>query len=279
VRQPAGAGGRIVSPIVDAHTHLGLESFIVRLVSEEKRKKPAFRDSMENRIERLIERMDANGVAQAVAFPFPLEEIDAARANAYVIEAHGAFPHRIHPFALIGDDVEHWLGQGARGFKQHAILQNPDRFDLGRAYRAMAEAQAPLIIHPRSQPGFPSVVDQIRRILGVAPTLKVIVAHMGRRTPNTSEGVVENLRGLRDEPGVYVETSTVRDARAIECAVELLGEDRVLFGSDFPFNSHLDADPLAVELEILSRAHLPLGVREKVLGTNVLTCLGIQTRV
>lgn len=264
--------------IIDAHTHLGLESFVVRPISEEKRKRPAFRDSMENRLERLIAQMDANGVAQAVAFPFPLEEIDAARANTYVLEAHRAFPDRIVPFALVGDDVEQWLEHGARGFKQHAILQNPDRFDLRRAYRAMAEADVPLIIHARWHPEGPGVADQIRTILEAAPTLRVIVAHMGRRTPNTGEGVRETLHHLRDEPGVYAETSTVRDPRAVECAVELLGEDRVMFGSDFPFNSYLDADPLAVELDVLARADLPPRVKEKILGTNVLTCLGVRSK-
>ncbi len=56
--------------IVDAHTHPGPEEFIVKPISEERRKKPAFRDPMENRLENLLARMDANGVDKAIAFPY-----------------------------------------------------------------------------------------------------------------------------------------------------------------------------------------------------------------
>ncbi|MDR7542727.1 MAG: amidohydrolase family protein [Armatimonadota bacterium] len=262
--------------VVDAHTHLGLEAFIVRPIPNEKRRRPAFRDPMENRIETLIARMDANGVGRAVAFPYPLEEVDSVQANRYVLEAQRAFPNRIYPFVLVGDDVDDWLRAGARGFKQHAILQRPQRFDLPRAYRTMADAGVPLIIHAWSRPGYPTVPDQIRIVLRAAPALRVIVAHMGRGAPNTSEGVVACLEGLRDEPTVFFETSTVRDPGALEYAVQVVGEDRVVFGSDFPFNSHLDADPLAVELEVVSRTTLSPRVKRKILGDNLLACLGDQ---
>ncbi|MDI6773609.1 MAG: amidohydrolase family protein, partial [bacterium] len=214
--------------------------------------------------------------SRAVAFAYPLEEVDAAAANRYVLEAHQAFPDRIYPFALIGDDTGYWLGQRVRGFKLHAILQRPERFDLARAYRTICEAGVPLIIHAWSRPGYATVTDQIRAVLRAAPGLKVIVAHMGRSTPNTCDGVDESLNGLSDEPTVFFETSTVRDPRALERAVRVLGEDRVLFGSDSPFNSHLDADPLAVELGVVSRADLSPRVRQKILGTNLLTCLGTK---
>ncbi len=136
--------------IIDGHTHLGLEKFIVKPISAEKRAKPAFRDKMEASIEMLLERMDADGISRAVCFPYPLEEVDAEAANRYVFDAHTAHPDRVIPFALIGDDVEHWLEQGARGFKQHEILQAPERFNLKRAYGIMANAGVPLIIHARS---------------------------------------------------------------------------------------------------------------------------------
>ncbi len=260
--------------IIDGHTHLGLERFVVKPISEEKRKKPAFRDPQENRIENLIRRMDANGVSQAVAFPYPLEEVDAVLANTYVLEAYRAYPERIIPFALVGDDVERWVKEGARGFKQHAILQSPERFDLPRAYRIIAQAKVPLLIHARAREDSPSVADQVHWILKCAPDLRVIVAHMGRNTPNTSEKVEASLTALRDEPNVYFETSTVRDPAMIRRAVELIGEERVVFGSDYPFNSYQDADPLAVELGVIARADLASRTRQKILGENLLRCLG-----
>ncbi len=267
-----------MTQVIDAHTHLGLERFIVRPISEEKRQRPAFRDRTENRVDQLLERMDANGVDRAVAFPYPLEEVDPVQANTYVLQAARRFPERLIPFALVGDDVEHWLKQGARGFKQHAILQSPERFDLTRAYRCMAEAQTPLIIHAISRETPPTVADQVRAILASAPTLQVIVAHMGRRTPNTSDQVEEALLALRDDSNVFFETSTVRDPAILSRAVDLIGEDRLLFGSDYPFNSYQDPDPLAVELGVIRRAGLDPRVTDKILGANLNRCLGLTAR-
>lgn len=258
--------------IIDAHTHIGLKSFVVKPISEEKLKRPAFRDPMENSIENLIARMDANHVARAVTFAYPLEEVDAVMANEYVFAAHRAHPDRIIPFALIGDDVERWVNAGACGFKEQDILQAPERFDLKRAYAMVAETGKPLLLHGRSRtPG--EVSDKIKKMLRDAPQLKVIVAHMGRHTPNTTQHVEENLSALRDAPNVYFETSTVREPAIIARAVELLGEDRVLFGSDFPFNSYQNPDPLAVELDVIRRMNLAPRVMKKILGENILHLL------
>jgi hypothetical protein len=258
--------------MVDAHTHIGLKSFVIQPISEEKLKRPAFRDPLENSIENLIARMDANGVTRAVTFAYPLEEVDAVLANEYVFAAQRAYPDRVIPFALIGDDVERWANAGARGFKEQDILQAPERFDLKRAYALVAETGKPLLLHACSRT--PSEVsDKIKGMLRDAPRLKVIVAHMGRHTPNTAQHVEENLLALRDEPNVYFETSTVREPAIIARAVELLGEERVLFGSDFPFNSYQDLDPLAFELDVIRRTKLTPRIIEKILGKNILRLL------
>ncbi len=262
-----------MSIVVDAHTHLGLEHFIVKPIPEDKRKRPAFRDPMEHRLEALLARMDANGVARAVVFPMPLEEVDAVQANRYVLDAYHAYPDRLIPFALVGEDVSEWVEQGAQGFKEQDILQNPERFDLPRAYRAIAAAHVPIVIHARSRT-LTEVADKIKTVLSAAPDLRIIVAHLGRHTPNTGEHVESNLLALRDEPDVYFDTSTVRDPAVFKRAVETVGEERVLFGSDLPFNSYLGGDPLAAEIDCIKRAGLDPRVEQKIFGENLLRCLG-----
>lgn len=254
--------------VIDSHTHIGLESFLAEPISEEKRKRPAFQDRMFNSIETLIDRMDANGVDAAVAFGFPLKEIDRIQANDYVLAAHRAYPKRIIPFALVGDDTEHWLKQGTLGFKQQNILYEPERFDVIRAYRVMADAGVPMLIHFRAGEGY-SVPDQAKAILRQVPRLKLIVAHMGRNTPNTGARVEAAVMGLRDEPGVVFETSTVRDPAVIARVVEIAGMERVLFGSDYPFNSYQDADPLAEEIRVIERAGLSPEARAHVMELNI----------
>lgn len=260
--------------ILDSHTHIGLEAFLGEPVPAEKRTRPAFRDPMGNTIEQLINRMNANHVRQAIAFGYPLKEVDRVRANAYVLTAHQSYPERIIPFMLVGDDTDYWLTRGARGFKQQDILYESERFDLLRAYHTMAEAGAPMLIHFRAGPGY-SVPEQVQAILRAVPTLKLIIAHMGRHTPNTSERVCEALHGLRDYPNVIFETSTVRDPAIIARAVEIVGPKRVVFGSDYPFNSYQDADPLAEELAVIERAGLDEPARRQILGENMRAVLGL----
>ncbi len=118
------------------------------------------------------------------------------------------------------------------------------------------------------------VVDTVHKILNDAPGLRVIVAHMGRHTPNSSEHVEHNLLAFRDDTNVYFETSTVRDPAIFRRAVDIVGEDRVIFGTDFPFNSYLNADPTAVEIELMELAGLNSQATQKVFCGNLLICLG-----
>ena len=254
--------------MIDAHVHIGLETFLARPIPPEKLARPAFRDRMVNSLEMQLERMDENGVDQAIVFGFPLEEIDREQSNHYVLEAAAQHPNRLIPFMLVGDDTEDWLARGAKGFKQQNILYAPERFDLMRAYAVMAEAGVPMLIHFRASAGY-SVPEQARAILKQVPTLKLMVAHMGRNLPNSADRVDEALYGLADYPNVVFETSTVRDPAAIELAVQVVGDDRVVFGSDYPFNSYEDANPLAKEIDVIRRAQIPESARRKIFTENM----------
>ena len=251
--------------VVDAHTHLGLHKFIVKPISEEKRAKPAFKDKMENTREALIDVMNRNLVHQAVAFPYPLAEIDADEANAYIFESWERYPDRIIPFALVGEDVAKWIARGARGFKQHFLLE-PQRFELANIYPVIAEAGLPLIAHLETR----AIVQGVEAILAVAPTLHLIVAHMGRFEPNTGLGVMENLDALAKHPNVIFETSTVRDPDVFRQAVSKVGPERICFGSDFPFNSHLNVDPMASEIQFMRSAGLSQQDLDKIMWINIL---------
>ena len=251
--------------IIDCHVHIGLPSMLSRPIPPEKLARPAFQDRMENSVENQLAQMDAHGIDQAIVFGFPLQEVDQVRANEYVLQAAQDHPQRFIPFMLVDDDTDYWLMRGACGFKQQNILYAPERFDLMRAYAIMAEAGAPMLIHFRAGPGY-SVAEQAQAILRQVPDLHLIIAHMGRHTPNTDDQVEAALLGLRDYPNVFFETSTVRTPQAVTRAVEIVGVERVIFGSDYPFNSYQDADPLAEELAVIRQAGVP---QEPILSGNI----------
>lgn len=83
----------------------------------------------------------------------------------------------------------------------------------------------------------------IRRYCERYPDMRLILAHAARgfNPWHTIEGI-ESLRGLRN---VWCDTSAVTEAGAFEAIVEVLGHERLLYGSDFPI-SHLRGRCVAV---------------------------------
>lgn len=250
--------------IIDAHTHLGLESFIVRKIPDWKLKKPAFQVKMENKIDVLIKTMDKSCIDKSVVFPFPLEEVDSALANEYVLSNALKFPTRIIPFALLDHEPERWIKSGARGFKQHFLLA-PERFNYSEVYSVMERYRVPLIAHFSTG----RALEEAMSILKFAPELKLIIAHMGRQVPNTGKGVLKLASALKDKPNIYFETSTVDDPEVIRMTVDIVGSERVLFGSDYPFNSDIRENSVLYEIDVIINSFEDEQIREKVLCKNI----------
>lgn len=83
----------------------------------------------------------------------------------------------------------------------------------------------------------------IRRYCKRYPDLKLILAHAGRgfNPWHTIEGI-DSLRGLDN---VYFDTSAVTEAGAFEAIIEVMGHERLLYGSDFPV-SHIRGRCVAI---------------------------------
>ena len=248
--------------VIDAHTHLGLESFIVKKIPEWKLKKPAFQVKMENTPGDLISSMDKYGISRSVTYPFPLEEVDSVPANTYVLDKCREHSDRLIPFSLLDDEPQRWIEQGSRGFKQHFLLA-PERFNAADVYKTIADSGLPLIAHFTTG----RAVEEARTILEAAPGIKLIVAHMGRQVPDTGEGVLELVKALKDESRVFFETSTVDDTDVMKRAADIVGTGRIIFGSDNPFSS------TGHELGLISRGFEDKDDRDKLLSGNILRLL------
>ena len=72
----------------------------------------------------------------------------------------------------------------------------------------------------------------VRRYCQTYPDMRLILAHAGRgfNPWHTIEGI-ESLRGLDN---VYFDTSAVTEAGAFEAIIDVMGHERLLYGSDFP---------------------------------------------
>lgn len=110
-------------------------------------------------------------------------------------------------------------------------------------------------------------------VLDRHPGLKVVAAHGGGYLPfaigraDRAWNVRPEAHGCAHAPSSYLSKlwfdTVVHDPAAVRHLVEVAGPDRVLLGSDFPFDMGLD-DPVA----FVSGAGLPAGTAAEVLGGN-----------
>jgi aminocarboxymuconate-semialdehyde decarboxylase len=110
-------------------------------------------------------------------------------------------------------------------------------------------------------------------VLDRHPGLKVVAAHGGGYLPfaigrsDRAWRVRPEAQGCAHEPSSYLKKlwfdTVVHDPAALRHLVEAAGADRVLLGSDFPFDMGLD-DPVA----FVSDAGLPAELTQRILGGN-----------
>jgi len=79
--------------------------------------------------------------------------------------------------------------------------------------------------------------------------------------PNVPERFLRNMKNYTEN--IYVDTHSM-NVRAIQCAAELLGEDKILFGSDHP----ITPNGWGMQHALNDIAQLPLELRTAVLYRN-----------
>jgi len=159
--------------------------------------------------------------------------------------------------ALVRRAIKEW---GFKGIKLHplfnAFLPNDEI-----VYPLMEEARAakvPVLIHS-GHPPF-SLPWSIGELAENFRDVTIVMLHMGHGNGIYIESA---LNVARRYDNIYLETSGVAMHTKIKEALERVGEDRVMYGSDIPFH-----DPL-VEIGKVCANDLPARLLERVFYTNV----------
>jgi predicted TIM-barrel fold metal-dependent hydrolase len=173
----------------------------------------------------------------------------------------------IHPLVWANPRVPGFLDDTLRrlddgpfiGVKLHPLLDgyHPAEPAVRDLYAALAERGLPVLIHC-GHPIF-TLPWSIEEGVAPYPELKVILGHMGH-------GNIVYINAAIDiaarRPNVYLETSGMPMHTKIREAVERVGPERVLYGSDAPFHHPL------VEIDKVRVSGLPPDLVERVLGAN-----------
>ena len=233
----------------------------------------------------LLRSMDEAGVDVSVVLNFAWQDTDLCRrTNDYILEAAAAGGGRLVPFCLFApnddarDEIERCVGLGARGLGELRPQSQGYDLDGGPEAGLLAQAAAAhdltLLFHVTEPVGhaYPGKegqpLDSLYRFIEKTPAAKVVAAHWGGGLPFFAL----LRRGHATLANTYFDTAATRFLYRREVyrhAVDLVGAERVLFGSDFPLLSQSRC------LREVEGAPLDDKERQLVLGENARRLLGL----
>lgn len=206
-------------------------------------------------VEELILNMDSEGIDKAVIFGFPWEnERNFKKHNDYIIEAVLKYPTRLigfccfSPLSAGGErEAERGLESGLSGVGELAVYGSgisSDIIDSLSAVMALcAECDAPFLLHTNEPVGHlypgksPMNLGQIYKFLKAYPSNRIVLAHWGGGILFYALMKREVKDVLRN---VWFDTAAspfLYFPDIYTTAGEIIGFEKILFGSDYPLIS------------------------------------------
>jgi aminocarboxymuconate-semialdehyde decarboxylase len=216
--------------------------------------------------------------------------LSACRAHQPVLRPFAYLPIEDPELAAdVASDLDHnWAGAVA-GTELGVLSYASDRYDA--LWQAMSDAKLPLFIHPGSSPDRRLDPFYLSNLLGnpvettIAaanlifagvmhrfPGLKVILAHgggcMAALCGRWQQGAATNRPGIAklalqplDAVRRFYVDSLVHSPTYLTAIIDIIGADRVLLGSDWPF-------PMGASSAEHDLAHLDIALKIKIRKTN-----------
>jgi len=243
--------------IIDSHCHLGGPDKV---------------DGSEQSLQELLKRMDDCKVDYSVAFPFndTGSGISFSNSNSFIASAQRESGGKVVGLGRLDPHArEKALLEAKRcvedldlkGFKLHPTAQKffPDHPMVLKIVRLAAKYNLPVVFDNGKEE---SRNDEIGKLADEVPQAKIILAHM------RGQGFIE---ACKERENLYLGTVKA-EVDDIAQAVNSLGAERVLAGSDSPFASmYFEMVDKFEQLETLSQEE-----KDKVRGKNIATMLNLR---
>ncbi|MEM1549738.1 MAG: amidohydrolase family protein [Candidatus Methanomethylicia archaeon] len=233
----------------DAHMHIGgiFGAFTTRMCGE-------YLDSF----------MDSVGLS----YGFVTSMSSSLNHNLYVISEVSKFPNRLFGFYWVNpnrttilDEVSKALENGFIGIKFRPETDGYSMFNISLLESILDYAcREKLLVYIHCSGFGSSHPRAIRHVCSLYPELKIIIGHM-------AQGSIEAIKIAEEYDNVFLETSVYRDKKFIEYAVNKLGSNRILFGSDYPYSN------VQMEISKILNLNIPHEDKLKILFFNSLSLL------
>lgn len=235
----------------------------------------------------LLADMDEAGVDKSVMLNFVWRDPAFQRyTNDYILESAAAGGGRLVPFCMVdpgapgaGDEIERCAREGARGLGE--LRPEDQGYGLGRSKQAellawaARELRLVLLFHVSEPVGheYPGKsglpLTALYQFIEERPDVTVVASHWGGGLPFYSlmprvRRVLHNTYVDSAATGLLYEPSVYRHMIAI------MGAERILFGSDFPYLTHARC------LREFEKAGLGDDEKRLILGGNAARLLGLS---
>ncbi len=204
--------------------------------------------------EGLINSLKEAGVSKVVVFPIRSYDMSVQYSdlNNQVMDLHNEFPDLIIPFIRLGpgftkaDLLKHPL---TRGVKLHFNNDKWNMESLRNALTIIKDTELVVLFHSNAD-----LMTELLLLIKEFNSVKFIAAHAGRKK--------SYLKAFKDCKNLYFDTSIKTSPFTLKILMSI-DEDRILFGSDYPFST-----PLIERFKIEHTPYLTLEQKEKILGLN-----------
>ncbi len=264
--------------IIDFHVHAfhaKVAEKAVSIIERESGVKPQTRGL----VSQLVYRMDEWGIERACLMSVATKPSQQRVINDW---AANLGSERLLPFGAVYPSADDAADEALR-VKQlglYGIKLHPDDQDfmidepaLDGFYSALEELGLPVLFHAGWDCSSPELIhctpERAVKMLKRHPKMRVILAHLGGN--DLWESVLENLAGLDGE--LYFDTSYTGKCsdRLMTQIIKKHGAERILFGSDCPWESAAKMAEKLLRLKLTDRE------RELIMGINAERLLGLQT--
>lgn len=247
----------------DAHVHIFPETKIPKDLRNKITSSVALLPNSWKKFRQIAQK---KAIFKAIAFPLPTSLNSVASGNNFLLTAFHRNQDTILPSLLAGAGplfVQKHIKIIA-GLKEHFSVSSETGFMPDEEYALLQDNNLCLTIHPHRD----TIVQRVNFLCTNFPRLTIILAHAGRKVPGEGEGVLQVAKEVARFDNLLFDTSTIRDSGTIKNLIDKVGAERVLFGSDYPFQLTSGEDVYQNELEAIHGCGLTDHQLELVLRLN-----------
>ena len=179
-------------------------------------------------------------VVRTLRFPKTFQGVDHRSANLYLL-TQSPKEDRIALYGL-PDDPDYTIKMldypRVSALKMYYSYLEPPATEIYQYFpkvvlKAAQEKNIPIVLHPPKR--ITICLDQILKLVEDFPQLRICLAHLSL-TKWVVSGLEDAFAAIAKYPQVNFDTSLVPSAEVVNMAMQIVGTDRIMYGSDGPLH-------------------------------------------